>query len=63
MLIFVSGHHPILGTQMLYFLDPVLNASALPYLRPNGLVTLEDGRRSFNNANRQNPSRDQQTRD
>ncbi len=22
MLIFVSGHHPILGTQMLYFLDP-----------------------------------------
>ena len=24
MLIFVSGHHPILGTQMLYFTDPVL---------------------------------------
>ena len=31
MLIFVSGHFPILGTQMLYFLDPVLNArAALP---------------------------------
>jgi type IV secretion system protein VirD4 len=28
MLIFVSGHFPILGTQMLYFLDPVLNARA-----------------------------------
>ena len=28
MLIFVSGHHPILGTQMLYFLDPVLTSRA-----------------------------------
>jgi type IV secretion system protein VirD4 len=28
MLIFVSGHHPILGTQMLYFLDPELTARA-----------------------------------
>src|SRR5436190_11094898 len=28
MLIFISGHFPILGTQMLYFLDPVLNARA-----------------------------------
>ncbi len=28
MLIFVSGHFPILGTQMLYFLDPVLSARA-----------------------------------
>jgi type IV secretion system protein VirD4 len=28
MLIFVSGQFPILGTQMLYFLDPVLNARA-----------------------------------
>ena len=42
MLIFVSGHHPILGTQMLYFLDPVLTARAvLP--PPTALVTLEDG--------------------
>jgi type IV secretion system protein VirD4 len=28
MLIFVSGHYPILGTQMLYFLDPFLRARA-----------------------------------
>jgi type IV secretion system protein VirD4 len=28
MLIFVSGHYPILGTQMLYFLDPALSARA-----------------------------------
>jgi type IV secretion system protein VirD4 len=28
MLIFVSGHYPILGTQMLYFLDPLLRARA-----------------------------------
>ena len=28
MLIFVSGYFPILGTQMLYFLDPVLRARA-----------------------------------
>lgn len=28
MLIFVSGHFPILGTQMLYFLDPVLRMRA-----------------------------------
>lgn len=28
MLIFVSGHYPILGTQMLYFLDPVLSSRA-----------------------------------
>jgi Arc/MetJ-type ribon-helix-helix transcriptional regulator len=42
MLIFVSGHHPILGTQMLYFLDPVLSerASVPP---PTKLMTLEDG--------------------
>jgi len=43
MLIFVSGHHPILGTQMLYFLDPVLNARAeLP--PPTEFQTLEDGK-------------------
>jgi chromatin remodeling complex protein RSC6 len=41
MLIFVSGHHPILGTQMLYFLDSVLNArAALP--PPTKFFTLED---------------------
>jgi type IV secretion system protein VirD4 len=28
MLIFISGHRPILGTQMLYFLDPVLSKRA-----------------------------------
>jgi type IV secretion system protein VirD4 len=28
MLIFVSGHYPILGTQMLYFFDPILNERA-----------------------------------
>src|SRR5436309_1275710 len=28
MLIFISGHRPILGTQMLYFLDPYLSARA-----------------------------------
>jgi type IV secretion system protein VirD4 len=43
MLIFVSGHHPILGTQMLYFLDSVLNArAALP--PPTKFFTLEDGK-------------------
>lgn len=41
MLIFVSGHRPILGTQMLYFLDPVLNQRArLP--PPTALFTLEE---------------------
>jgi type IV secretion system protein VirD4 len=29
MLIFVSGHHPIVGTQILYFLDPVLAARGI----------------------------------
>jgi type IV secretory pathway TraG/TraD family ATPase VirD4 len=43
MLVFVSGHHPILGTQMLYFLDPALNSRAeLP--PPTGFLTLEDGK-------------------
>ncbi len=42
MLIFVSGHYPILGTQMLYFLDPALAArAAIP--PPTALLTLEDG--------------------
>lgn len=40
MLIFISGQYPILGTQMLYFLDPVLNARAeLP--PPTDRMTLE----------------------
>ncbi len=42
MLIFVSGHRPILGTQMLYFLDPVLNARA-EIAPPTEFFTLEDG--------------------
>jgi type IV secretion system protein VirD4 len=43
MLIFVSGHHPILGTQILYFLDPELTSRAeLP--PPTTFVTLEDGK-------------------
>ncbi len=45
MLIFVSGHRPILGTQMLYFLDPALTARAeLP--PPTEFVTLEGGQTS-----------------
>ena len=43
MLIFVSGHHPILGTQMLYFLDPVLNSRA-ELAPPTGFFALEDGK-------------------
>jgi type IV secretion system protein VirD4 len=43
MLIFVSGHHPILGTQMLYFLDPVLNSRA-ELAPPTEFVTLENGK-------------------
>jgi type IV secretion system protein VirD4 len=43
MLVFVSGHHPILGTQMLYFLDPALNSRA-ELAPPTGFITLEDGK-------------------
>jgi type IV secretion system protein VirD4 len=43
MLIFVSGHHPILGTQMLYFLDPALNSRA-ELAPPTGFFTLESGK-------------------
>ena len=43
MLVFVSGHHPILGTQMLYFLDPALNSHA-ELAPPTGFITLEDGK-------------------
>jgi len=42
MLIFVSGNYPILGTQMLYFLDPVLSARA-SMKPPARFVALEDG--------------------
>jgi type IV secretion system protein VirD4 len=41
MLIFVSGHHPILGTQMLYFLDPALNSRA-ELAPPTEFFTLEE---------------------
>jgi type IV secretion system protein VirD4 len=43
MLIFVSGHHPILGTQMLYFLDPDLTSRAA-LEPPTSFFTLQDGR-------------------
>ena len=42
MLIFVSGHFPILGMQMLYFLDPVLTGSAA-IKPPTEFLALEDG--------------------
>src|SRR5207302_641622 len=42
MLIFVSGQHPILGTQLLYFLDPTLKAwSEIP--PPAKLVSIQGG--------------------
>ena len=43
MLIFVSGHYPILGTQMLYFLDPALNSRA-ELAPPTEFIALEDGK-------------------
>ena len=43
-LIFASGHYPILGIQMLYFLDPILSARAsLP--PPTELYAIENGER------------------
>jgi type IV secretion system protein VirD4 len=42
MLIFVSGTYPILGTQMLYFLDPILTARAA-IKPPSGFLALEGG--------------------
>lgn len=42
MLIFVSGHFPILGTQMLYFLDPVLRVRA-ELAPPSDFYQIEDG--------------------
>jgi type IV secretory pathway TraG/TraD family ATPase VirD4 len=42
MLIFVSGHYPIYGTQILYFTDPVLAKRAdLP--PPSNFLAIEDG--------------------
>src|SRR5277367_4282681 len=41
MLIFVSGHRPVLGTQMLYFLDPTLDFRA-GLAPPKELIALED---------------------
>jgi type IV secretory pathway TraG/TraD family ATPase VirD4 len=42
MLIFVSGHHPIYGTQILYFSDPILaKRSAVP--PPTTFLAIEDG--------------------
>src|SRR5579862_9213064 len=43
MLIFVSGHRPVLGTQMLYFFDDTLN-SRTQLAPPTGFLTLEDGK-------------------
>jgi type IV secretion system protein VirD4 len=43
MLIFVSGHYPILGTQMLYFLDPELTRRA-GIEAPKEFTALENGR-------------------
>jgi type IV secretion system protein VirD4 len=62
MLIFVSGHHPILGTQMLYFLDPVLTARA-ELSPPTAFVTLEDGREGPSETARPNAACHQQTGD
>jgi type IV secretion system protein VirD4 len=42
MLIFVSGHYPILGTQMLYFLDPELTRRAAVE-PPQAFLAIEDG--------------------
>lgn len=43
MLIFVSGQHPILGTQMLYFLDPRFRSwSEIP--PPPSLVSIQGGK-------------------
>lgn len=42
MLIFVSGHHPIYGTQILYFSDPVLSKrAAMP--PPTSFLAIEEG--------------------
>ena len=61
MLIFVSGHHPILGTQMLYFLDPVLNSRA-ELAPPTAFFTLEDGKPVPQHALNRTRNVDQQAR-
>ena len=43
MLIFVAGHFPILGTQMLYFSDPVL-AKRADIAPPTKLLAIEQGK-------------------
>jgi type IV secretion system protein VirD4 len=43
MLIFVSGHYPIYGTQILYFTDPVL-AKRAEILPPTDFLAIEEGR-------------------
>jgi type IV secretion system protein VirD4 len=43
MLIFVAGHFPILGTQMLYFADPVL-AKRAELAPPTKFFALEEGK-------------------
>jgi hypothetical protein len=43
MLIFVSGHHAIYGTQILYFTDPVLSKRAL-IAPPTRFVAIDDGK-------------------
>ena len=59
MLIFISGHFPILGTQMLYFLDPVLNTRAsvappatLRAIQKNVVVEQETPERTPNRISR-----------
>lgn len=59
MLIFVSGQFPILGTQMLFFLDPVLNARAslpppaeLPAIEKDDLAKQEPSERTPNRISR-----------
>jgi hypothetical protein len=43
MLIFVSGHHPIYGTQILYFTDPVL-AKRAEIRPPSQFLAIDEGR-------------------
>jgi type IV secretion system protein VirD4 len=43
MLIFVSGHHPIYGTQILYFTDPAL-AKRAEIRPPSQFLAIEEGR-------------------
>ena len=59
MLIFVSGHHPIYGTQILYFSDPSLaKRAAIP--PPTEFVAIEDGEVNPQRAGGSNGECDQQ---